>query len=265
MLHALILAGTLMPAGCGPGGCSAPPREPALEWRRHPADPGRSYLFRDGIQIAGYDHDSQEYRTYDAATQSWGPPTRPPWRREPEALASPREAIPNFGVDLDRLHAGEERYHLNGVPVSREKAAQTMAGNTIPDDAARLRLTVIGDDGGRVAQDLDNAPALAPWKDRLVVQTYPPNHWAVAKAGFFTQGKPTIYLQTPAGKVLHRQDDYADGADGLANALRRADPDYDPSKDADLRRSPRFNLSRIPAPMWIAVAIGAVLLFRRNS
>jgi hypothetical protein len=263
MLSSLVLAGALVPAGCGPAGCSAPPREPALEWRRHPVDPGRSYLFRDGIQVAGYDHESEEYRTYDAATRSWGPPTRPPWIREPEVAAAPRQGTPNFGVDLDRLHAGEERYHLNGVPVSREQAAQVMTGNTIPDDAARLRLTVIGDDGGRVAQDLGNAPALAPWKDRLVVQTYPPNHWAVAKTGFFTQGRPTIYVQTPTGKVLHRQDDYADGADGLARALRRADPNYDPKKDPDLRRSVGLDLSRVPTPVWIGAA-GLLLLFRRR-
>src|SRR5262249_13574687 len=157
---------------------------------------------RDGIQIAGYDHESREYRSYDAATQSWATPTRPPWGREPEAVPAPRQATPNFGVELDRLHAGpEERYHLNGVPVSRDQAVRAMAGNTIPDDANRLRLTVIGDDAGRVAQDLSSAPALEPWKDRLVVQTYAPNHWAVAKAGFFTQGNPTIYVQTPTGKV----------------------------------------------------------------
>jgi hypothetical protein len=61
------------------------------------------------------------------------------------------------------------------------------------------------------------------------VQDYAPGNWAV-KDGFFTEGKPTIYLQAPNGKVLHRQDDYSDGAAGLATALRKADPNYSPLK-----------------------------------
>jgi hypothetical protein len=266
MLPTLLLASALLPGGCGPGGCSV---APPLEWRRHPSDPGRSYLFRDGVQVAGYDHGADEYRTYDATTNTWGPVAAPPWK-EPEKIAAPHRssAVPNYGVDLDQLHGDrEERYHLNGIPVSRDQARKAMAGGTIPDDAGRLRLTVIGDaeSTSRVTKDLDANPALAAWKDRLVVQAYPPTHWAMAKAGFYTAGRPTIYVQTPAGQVLHRQDDYADGADGLAQALRRADPTYDPSKDADLRRSGLFSLGKVPAPVWILAAAVVILLFRRSA
>jgi len=35
--------------------------------------------------------------------------------------------------------------------------------------------------------------------------------------------------------VLHVQRDYSDGAEGLAKAIRKADPNYDPKKDRDLR------------------------------
>src|SRR4029079_2216874 len=127
-------------------------------------------------------------------------------------------------------------------------------------------LTVIGDPASTAAvtKDLASAPALAPWKDRLVVQSYTPSHWAVAKAGFYTAGTPTVYVQAPSGKVLHRQDDYADGAEGLAQALRRADPNYDPAKDPDLRKAARFDLSRIPLPVWFLAALAAVFLLRRN-
>lgn len=271
MFPCLLLTSALALGQCSGGACSARPA--GYTWHRFASDPGRSYLYSDGVMLAAYDHARGIYRTYDAASDTWSAPTRPPWDEgKPEPIAAPKEkkteALPNFGVDLERLRGGrEEHYRLNGVPVSRDHAQHAIGGGSVPDDAGRLRLTVIGDPASTAAvtRDIASAPALAPWKDRLVVQSYAPSHWAVAKAGFYTAGKPTVYVQAPSGKVLHRQDDYADGADGLANALRRADPDYDPTKDADLRRSPRIDPSRIPAPVWIGAAIVAVLLFRRSS
>lgn len=267
MIASLVFAGALALGDCSGASCAA--RPPSMTWHQFASDPGRSYLYRDGVPIAAYDHAADIYRSFDAATQTWSEPVTPPWgaRAEP-AHDSAERTEANFGVDVDRLvGARRERYRLNGSPVSREQAREALVGSSVPDDAGRLRLTLIGDAAStsRVATDLSTAPPLAPWKDRLVVQAYPREHWAVAKAGFFARGKPTIYLQTPAGKVLHRQDDYADGAEGLANALRRADPDYDPARDADLRRGLRFDLSRIPAPAWIAAALIGYLLLRRGG
>lgn len=168
----------------------------------------------------------------------------------------------NFGVDQTKL-GGPEAYKINGKPVTKAQAEQAIKGGQVPDDAHKLRLTVIGPEAERkqVLADLAALPALAEWKDKLLVQAYPPDHWAVAQAGFVTSGKPTVYLQAPDGKVLHRQDDYQDGAAGLAKALRKADPDYKPDKDKDQRKdSP---LSRLPElPPWAGVAgvSGALLL-----
>src|SRR5205823_13551401 len=102
--------------------------------------------------------------------------------------------------------------------------------------------------------DVTQAPALAEWKDRLVVQAFAPDHWAVARAGFVTSGKPTVYLQTPSGQVLHRQDDYDDGPEGLARAIRRADPAYDAKKDPDQRPRlppPPPDPAPDPGPVWL--------------
>jgi hypothetical protein len=264
MMSCLLLSGALALSGWG-AGCE-PVGSVVEEWLRFPSDPGRSYLFRDGVQVAGYDHERRIFRTYDAAAGTWGPPGPPPWEAAPEPIAAPRpaaEAVTNFGVELDKLNGHrEERYQINGVAVSRSQAREALEQASIPDDAGRLRLTVIGDAASaqRVAGDLAASPALAAWKDRLVVQTYPPDHWAVARSGFFTGGKPTIYLQAPDGQVLHRQDDYSDGADGLAKALRRADPNYDARKDPDLRNSwlSHLDLSKVPTPVWL---VGAALIF----
>lgn len=271
MFPCLLLTGALALGDCSGAACAA--RSSGYTWHRFASDPGRSYLYHDGTLVAAYDHARAIYRTYDATRDVWSTPTAPPWEEaKPEPVAAPVEKaeadVPNYGVDLARL-SGErgERYRLNGLPVTREGARQALVGASVPDDAGRLRLTVIGDPAvtGPVTRDLAAAPALAPWKDRLVVQAYPPQHWAVAKAGFHTTGTPTVYVQAPSGKVLHRQDDYADGAEGLAQALRRADPNYDPAKDPDLRKAARFDLSRIPLPAWILAAVAAVFVLRRNS
>lgn len=94
---------------------------------------------------------------------------------------------------------------------------------------------------------------LAPWKERIKVQDYPPDHWAVRDAGFVTSGNPTIYCQAADGTVLHRQDEYR-GPDALAEVLRKADPTYRPEKDPDLNKS----LSNLPP--WPCVCCG-ILLF----
>ena len=175
----------------------------------------------------------------------------------------------NFGVDTEKLTGTRaEQYRLNGRPVSREQAFTALEGKQLPDDAARLRLTILGTDDQRrqIRQDLAAAPELAEFKDRLVVQDYPPDHWAVAHAGFDTTGHPTLYLQQPSGKVLHRQNDYS-GPTDLARALRKADPNYDPHKDPDLRRLsgwPRWNGLSIPAAAWLLAAGVLFLLLRKG-
>ena len=141
---------------------------------------------------------------------------------------------PNFGVFTDQIKPG--RITLNGREVSRQDAYEAIEGKGLPDFTGKQRITVIGTqaDRQRVLADL----AKAPEASKTVVKDYAPDHWAVAQSGFKTSGSPTIYLQAADGKVLHRQDDYADGVKGIVKALRRADPAYDPAKDPDLRRDP---------------------------
>ena len=86
------------------------------------------------------------------------------------------------------ITAGGRRYAVNGREVSAAEARARLApaGAAVPDDATRPRLTVIGPEAQRRAErdDLARHPALAPWRDRLAVQDYAPDHWAVARAGF---------------------------------------------------------------------------------
>src|SRR5438067_182879 len=78
------------------------------------------------------------YRTYDAATDTWGEPQMPPWEqpeREPRVEAA---APTNYGVDTAKLNGHrEESYRLNGAPASREQIQQALGDARLPDDASR--------------------------------------------------------------------------------------------------------------------------------
>lgn len=262
-LFAALVLGAWGSAGCGPVG---PAVAVSYEWRSHADDPAWLGLFRDGVQIAGYDCRRKVFRTYDAGRDAWGLPEPPPWEARPAV-----EAGRNFGVEQDRLN-GAEHYSLNGRPATKEQIAQLLAAGRIPDDAGRGRLTVIGSPElcQKVLDDFTRAPALAEWKDKLIAKGYAPQHWAVARTGFYTAGQPTIYVQSADGTVLHRQDDYGDGAEGLAKALRRADPSYDHQKDKDLRvQFFPLRLDGVPPIGWLAtlaaLIVGILTLRRRGN
>ena len=178
------------------------------------------------------------------------------------SCCGPKQLAPfkkNFGVEVSRISKGEHLSY-NGNPIDQGPLP------AVPDDSAKLHLTIIGTEAERhaVLHDLDAAPELAEFRDRFLIQDYSPDHWAVALCGFYTAGHPTIYLQMPTGKVLHRQDDY-NGPRPLADALRRAAADYQAGKDPDLR-NPSFDWHGIPAAGWILLAgFGISLLFKKGS
>lgn len=143
----------------------------------------------------------------------------------------------NYGVVAEKIVPGTRR--LNGVDISRKTAFEVVKSAKLPDDKGKQHLTIISADTAkrkRVLDDLDTSADLGTWKAKLLVQDYSPDEWPLAP-GFWTKGDPTIYVQADDGKVLHRQDDYNDGPAGLAKALRKADPSYDPAKDPDLRKA----------------------------
>jgi hypothetical protein len=153
---------------------------------------------------------------------AWGAPCEPPL------------PPPCFGVVRDNPPE-EPRYLLNGVPLGAEEARDAVEKGIV-DDRNKLRVTVIGPDDVRkkVRHEIESHPAFAPLRDSMSIRDYPPDHWSLA-VGFVTTGQPTVYCQAPSGKVLHRQDDYAGGADAAVTALRRAKESYDPRMDPDLR------------------------------
>lgn len=167
----------------------------------------------------------------------------------------------NYGVDHSKLGIGE-KYFFNGDQVSKTTAEKKVMG--VPDDSTHLRVTVIGSENQRkmVVNDIKIHPGFDDIRDRIVVQDYPPDHWAIRDVGFHTAGSPTIYIQLPSGQVVHRQDDYSDGAEGLVTALRKSDPNYRGEGDPDLRRTLQSSLLLFAL---LGVCFAIVVLFRRDE
>ncbi len=242
----------------------------ANSWEWKPAGEGQWALYRDGRQVGNWWEDG---RYFPLRGDTWGPeapcPTTPP-------VPSKKKLEPNYGVVVEKIdHTTNPENRINGVLVPKRQAIDAIE-NGIPDDKGLLRLTVIGtkEEGERIRKDLETSPELAPWKGKLLVQTYQPGEWTVSQSGFVTTGSPVVYLQKPNGEVLHRQDDYADGPKGLAKALgkveavRKPQPNYDPNKDPDLRQdapppSPFHAGSGLPAIAYIGFTIGLMYFFRR--
>jgi hypothetical protein len=289
------------PGGCGPVGPAriAKSAFPFTGWKLHQ---GRYYYFQDGIQIAGYDPKEQVYRRYNAGDDTWSEPQRPPWKTAcrccPQCTcedcrcaklgpccrtytsvpvthlegAGPRgsassasSAFPEWmthGVCKERI-SDQERCTVNGKDIGDDR---------IPDDAKRVRLTIIGseDEQKKVTEDLNRNPLLTPHTLHLVVRNYAPDHWHVAQAGFDTKGHPSIYLQAPDGKVLHHSARY-EGPERLARAVvgarRIADPKYDPAKDPDLSQSNPLEAGKFSVPACCLIGLGVLALLtlsRRN-
>ena len=172
----------------------------------------------------------------------------------------------NFGIEQEKLDQ-TERYWLNGMALTSKQASKILGNAAVlPDDSNLGRITLIGskEDCNAVHNDLVNHPALLPYKAKYLLQSYQPGDWAVKNVGFDVSGSPRIVVQEApnakgVARVLHSQADYADGPEGLANALRKADPNYDPTKDVDRRK---LNPIQLPewAGNWLVFAIALLSL-----
>lgn len=140
----------------------------------------------------------------------------------------------NFGVDIEQLNKNNNLVENQAVLKENIKKIE----ETLTEDQNKIRITIIGkkEDRERAVRDLNT---FNEYKDYFLLQEYDPDNWAVERYGFVTSGQPTIYIQTPDGIVLHRQDDY-NGIDDwkkIFEKIRIKDPNYDPTKDPDLRKN----------------------------
>jgi hypothetical protein len=179
----------------------------------------------------------------------------------PESIAKPA-ATPNFGIDREKMQKSETLW-VDGIKTDPEDAAEK--GRHYGDET-KQHLTFIGD-----TVDLDRCkgflkdPQCSKLADTFWIQFYDKSNPMVAKAGFKTDGHPTVYIQERDGKTLSRTDECATPeilAMAMAQARRNPAPNNDPKKDPDLSK-PRIpglpDFGSIPLMYWLAG--GVVLLF----
>ncbi|HTU90062.1 MAG TPA: hypothetical protein VMF69_08190 [Gemmataceae bacterium] len=241
----------------------AVPAQAGYEWRTFPDEADQLSLWHDGRQLGNWRLSTREYLPL-LASGVWGDPCPPPYPPPQDVVAPGKvetDGTINFGLERSRLSAAG-KHLLNGKEVSKDELLQALGSATLPDDSQWPSLTIIGPEAMRqkVISDLQSSPFLTPWKDRLKVQDYAPDHWAVKEAGFITTGQPTIYCQAPDGTVLHRQEEYR-GPEALAEVLRQVDPQYKPEKDPDLNKG----LAGIPLPLLIGGAVVLYLLLGKDE
>jgi len=230
----LLLAASSVYGQCGPNGCPVP----SYSWKEHPDDPGRIYLYQGNIQVGGWDYDTHTWR--DLTSRGWGQAKSTP------LIAPPERILPaNFGVDSIQLR--KSRWEINGKEVSKDEVDSAISQPpNIPDHTKKFRLTCNLAQRNQIQKDwYAFDPELAK---RVVFWAVPADHWSQkdeAGVGF----APGLTFQSPDGKVLHRQVDYAGPED--FQAIRKAVKAYDSSKDPDLRKEPVVPVPPAPVPFPI--------------
>jgi hypothetical protein len=265
---------------CGPNGCSAIKQN--YKWVQVP-NVTQYALYRDNVQIGNYDYESKMYCPFRGNSE-WGEPTEPP-TSPPATPATTKKVdvgvklgqitgstidengIQNFGIlpDPNPGQDPEPRYQVNGKEATKSQVIQAFEGQAV-DQSTKLRLTVIGPRQSRqaVLEDVKRTPDLQSVVSNFLLKDYDPTDWEVSRSGFYTQGSPTIYVQAPTGKVLHRQDSYT-GAEDLASVLRKANDQYKAEADPNLSKAAVFGLFGLPLEAWVVIAIVLYFIIPRKD
>lgn len=105
----------------------------------------------------------------------------------------------NYGVDPSKIHKGK-RYSLNGDECTRDDALRAVGGPGLSDDSGKWNLAVVGSPElhAKVKDALASAGSVA---DKLSVQYYAPDSWAVAQFGL----PAGVTLREPDGPKVDRR------------------------------------------------------------
>lgn len=154
----------------------------------------------------------------------------------PHVVRHPADPFPG-GVVPDKVKR-VPAYHT-GTAKARLYVADLMRPPTEAGDG-KLHVTVIGtiDETAPVVNDIKTNPAFAGLRENLLVQDYRADEWPVDPTLGYQPGKPAILVQASkgpndpkGGRVIYRAGDYSMGPEKLAEAVRKADPNYKPSDD----------------------------------
>lgn len=243
----LLLPARLLLGRWGPMGCAAVAAddkkagELPYRWVSNPKVPKEVYLYQGNVQVGGYSFESGFY--LPLVNGKWGKPCQAPIRPPLEGLDGKKEAN-LFGVLADQV-SREERYECTHGECSREHV-MAMLAEGLTDDSKQGRVTVIDGDRERrkkIAADWSSAPSLDKARSTWQFQAYDPaspvtremlRPFRLEQSSDLGKGLPVVFAQAPAnaagvGPVLGQWNSYQ-GADALAEALRKVDPNFDPNK-----------------------------------
>lgn len=267
LLAALPGAGGWGSGGCGPGGCVVPAAVAAQEdtspyWRK--IGDNELGLYSGTTQIGHYSFAKQEYRSVNAAKRTLGaveyktPIPLPDGWAEVSVGAGVLigdEPWRTNGVDLSHVPK-EPKYVKNGAAVPREAAIESFGKSDLPDDAAKLRLTIIDPDAKAKREQVIGA--LGDMKNSFHVKGYTPDSPMLAG---FVADPGTVYIQTADGKVVHRGQFVS--TEHTVGAARKARDNYNPKADVDLTAPALPNLAPLldfaKQHMLTLIVIGVVL------
>lgn len=215
---------------------AAPARRPAPEvadgWRRS-SHPWQWDLYRAGRQIGSYRTDHDVYRPLTPAGV-WGDADVPPVPVPRAAWPADPPKVRSYGVVTEKIRDGT--YEVNGAAATRDetRAAVRAAGAALPNDKGKVWVTIDGTDAE--AKPVTDWLAGHPYRDRLIVKPVTPDRWET-RPGFPKGGHPQITLLGPADAKGRAEAYWAQATGdlaqlelGVAQALRKADPAFDPAR-----------------------------------
>ncbi len=155
----------------------------------------------------------------------------------------------------------EPKYTFQGKEIEKGKAYEILgAASDLIDDSKKATVSVIGPDKVRketlAALKASLGDGFKYWEGESADWSFDP--------GFKRAGNPvTIYCQSPDGKVLHRQDDLEGGTQAAIEAIRKANPAYDPAKDPDKRKADD-PAGKSNVPFYLLIGLAAFLFLRKS-
>jgi len=178
------------------------------------------------------------------------------------------------GLERERVYQGGTRWHVNGREVSEAQGrAALVADDGIPDDSRAPSLTLIGgkEDTSKLRKAWLRAPDVAEVVSKFLVQEFEPSNPLISRAGFRTDGKPTIYAEMPDGRTLFRLDEYPGDVDFIrtcqhalqvVDGVRKPHPDYQPASDPGIlpKIQPKIDAEVSPAPWTLILSHFATLI-----
>ncbi len=225
-------------------------------WVQDSREPRVFHYFKGGKQRGSfrYEHDSNSFGAWMAiVNDKWQPAVlchkdQIPLVREDVSGDVPPER--NYGL-IQNMIENRAKITLNRADgtqkdidpryaqelVESGKTDQMFGDPNIPDDSKKLRITVIGSEAERKQAASEWEQQDADFKNKFIVWYLPPGDHSLCDSEtgqpmWKQDGRPTIYCQTPDGRVINRQDDSKD----WISAIRRASKKYDSSRDPDNRR-----------------------------